>query len=73
MRPRGEHTVGAPPRASLCRLIEDWSIVSIAMVSTGLALPLEEGSVQRDATKVGGGLDRLEDEPHGDPVGRVAA
>ena len=42
-------------------------------VSTGLALPLEEGAVQCDAAQVGGGLDRLEDEPHGNPVGRVAA
>eukprot|EP00964_Phaeocystis_antarctica_P013957 scaffold7682_cov82-Phaeocystis_antarctica.AAC.7 len=45
----------------------------IAIVSTGLALPLEEGSVQRDAPEVGGGHDRLEYEPHGDPVSRVAA
>ena len=48
-------------------------IASIAVVSAGLALPLEEGAVQCDATQVGGGLDRLEDEPHGYPVGRVAA
>ena len=43
------------------------------MVRTGLVLASEERSVQRDAAQVGGGLDGLEDEPHRDQVGRVAA